>query len=182
MSMMSTDLTISQSNSAAKWSQIQSALQPTEFACLLRKSFQPPDHEAPNNDDGALSRTQIDHILATVLTVESNVDLVKVQNFIEEAATILTRIFDKHEGYYEYDDDNVVSLQLSIYRLKHRAVRGWRLNHWLFLISTGVTSSQNLAELGLHVGELICELILRTYAKNMDLTMDQILEISAIEG
>ena len=105
-----------------------------------------------------------------------------MHNFIEEAATILTLIFDKHEGFYEYDDDNVVSLELNIFRLQHRAVRGWRLNHWLFSISTGVHSSQNLADLGLHVGELLCELILRTYAKNMGVTMDEILEISAIDG
>ena len=75
----------------------------------------------------------------------------------------------------------MVSLELNIFRLKHRAVRGWRLNHWLFSISTGVSSSQNLADLGLHVGELICELILRTYAKNMEVDMEKILEMSSME-
>lgn len=53
--------------------------------------------------------------------------------------------------------------------------RGWRLNHWLFSVENELGT-----EFGSNVVELICELIVKTYAKNMDLPLRDFLEASAV--
>ena len=51
--------------------------------------------------------------------------------------------------------------------------RGWRLNHWLFTVENELGT-----EFGLNVVELICELIVKTYANNIELPLRDFLDAS----
>jgi len=97
---------------------------------------------------------------------------------------MLTRIFDKHEGQNQYEDDNVCeTFQLDLFKHVGSEKRGWRLNHWMGSIANGAfgnKSSGFLKQLGVKQCELLCELVLRTYAHNLNETLEGILECSAL--